>query len=83
VASIGSVKLWGWPAWLAWLMIHIFFLIGFRNRIVVLIDWAVAYMTYQRHARILTGPPPVLAPRAGVTHPQPVTHEGLAGRDPS
>jgi NADH dehydrogenase len=57
VAMIGGVKLWGEPAWLAWLLIHIFFLIGFRNRIVVMLDWALAYVTYQRHARLLLGPP--------------------------
>jgi NADH dehydrogenase len=60
VAVIGRFRLWGAPAWLAWLAIHIFFLIGFRNRIVVMLDWAVAYLTYQRHARLLLGPPPPL-----------------------
>ncbi len=60
VAEIGRFRLWGAPAWLAWLGIHIFFLIGFRNRIVVMLDWAVAYLTYQRHARLLLGPPPPL-----------------------
>ncbi len=58
VAVIGRFRLWGAPAWLAWLGIHIFFLIGFRNRIVVMLDWALAYLTYQRHARLLLGPPP-------------------------
>jgi NADH dehydrogenase len=57
VAQIGRIKLWGGAAWLAWLVIHIFFLIGFRNRIVVMFDWAVAYLTYQRHARLLLPPP--------------------------
>jgi len=60
VAAIGRFQLWGAPAWLAWLAIHIFFLIGFRNRIVVMFDWAIAYLTYQRHARLLMGPPPPL-----------------------
>jgi NADH dehydrogenase len=60
VALVGRLKLWGATAWLAWLVIHIFFLIGFRNRIVVMIDWALAYLTYQRHARLLLGPPPPL-----------------------
>ena len=65
VAQIGRLKLWGAPAWLAWLVIHIFFLIGFRNRLVVMFDWALAYMTYQRHARLLLAPPPPLpAPSA-------------------
>jgi NADH dehydrogenase len=60
VAVIGRLRLWGAPAWLAWLGIHIFFLIGFRNRIVVMLDWALAYLTYQRYARLLLGPPPPL-----------------------
>ncbi len=60
VAVIGPLKLWGAPAWLAWLAIHIFFLIGFRNRLIVMLDWALAYLTYQRHARLLLGPSPPL-----------------------
>ncbi len=55
VAMIGNVKLSGFIAWLCWLFLHIFFLIGFRNRLVVLIDWAWAYATFQRYARIVTG----------------------------
>ena len=42
-------------AWAFWLAAHVFFLIGFRNRAVVLLDWAVAYWTYQRNARIIVG----------------------------
>jgi NADH dehydrogenase len=53
VADFGRVHLWGLPAWLAWLGIHIFFLIGFRNRLVVLLDWAVAYLSYERGARLI------------------------------
>jgi len=53
VADLGRIRLWGLPAWLAWLGIHIFFLIGFRNRLVVLMDWAWAYFSYQRSARII------------------------------
>jgi NADH dehydrogenase len=45
----------GYFAWLAWLLIHIFFLIGFRNRILVMLQWAWAYVTYQRGARLITG----------------------------
>ncbi|HYU43011.1 MAG TPA: NAD(P)/FAD-dependent oxidoreductase [Vicinamibacteria bacterium] len=75
VAVIGRFRLWGAPAWLAWLGIHIFFLIGFRNRIVAMLDWALAYLTYQRHARLLLGLPPPLrsaeaeeAPAHSLTH---------------
>ena len=46
------------PAWLAWLGIHIAFLIGFRNRLLVLINWAYSYLTYRRGARLITGGEP-------------------------
>ncbi|MCB1033107.1 MAG: NAD(P)/FAD-dependent oxidoreductase, partial [Acidobacteria bacterium] len=53
VAVLGRLKLSGFLAWLTWLLVHIFFLIGFRNRFVVLFDWAWAYLSYQRGARII------------------------------
>ena len=53
VAVLGRLQLSGYPAWLLWLLAHIYFLIGFRNRIVVLIDWAWAYWTFERNARIV------------------------------
>ncbi|WP_266170924.1 NAD(P)/FAD-dependent oxidoreductase [Dyella subtropica] len=55
VAQFGRVKFSGLFAWWVWLVAHVYFLIGFRNRLVVLLDWAWAYWTYQRHARIVTG----------------------------
>ncbi|HSP15739.1 MAG TPA: NAD(P)/FAD-dependent oxidoreductase [Thermoanaerobaculia bacterium] len=55
VADFGFLKLSGFVAWLAWLAVHIFFLIGFRNRFLVLTQWAWAYVTYQRAARLITG----------------------------
>jgi NADH dehydrogenase len=55
VAHIGRVKIGGVVAWLMWLFIHIFFLIGFRNRVLVLIQWAWSYVTYDRGARLITG----------------------------
>lgn len=51
--QIGRLKLSGRPAWLFWLFIHIFFLIGFRSRLVVMIDWAWSYFTFERHARVV------------------------------
>ena len=57
VADFGRIKLSGGVAWLSWLFIHIFFLIGFRNRFVVLFLWAWSYITYDRGARLITGPP--------------------------
>jgi len=55
VGAFGRVHIWGWLAWIAWLGAHIYFLIGFRNRMVVLIDWAWAYWTFERSARIVIG----------------------------
>jgi NADH dehydrogenase len=53
VAMFGRIHVWGWLAWVAWLTAHIYFLIGFRNRLVVLIDWAWAYWTFERSARVV------------------------------
>jgi len=55
VADFGRLKLSGFLAWFAWLAVHIFFLIGFRNRVLVILQWAWAYVTYQRGARLITG----------------------------
>ena len=55
VAQIGRFELTGYFAWLAWLFIHILFLIGFRNRLLVMIQWAWSYLTYERGARLITG----------------------------
>jgi NADH dehydrogenase len=54
VAHFGRVKLSGYPAWLVWLIAHIYFLINFRNRVVVMLDWAWAYWTFNRYARVIT-----------------------------
>jgi NADH dehydrogenase len=63
IAEIGRWKMRGLLAWLTWLFVHILFLIGFRNRLVVMIQWAWAYLTWQRGARLITGEVgPVLAP---------------------
>jgi NADH dehydrogenase len=45
----------GWFAWLFWLFLHIFWLIGFRNRVAVLTEWAWSYITFQRRVRLITG----------------------------
>ena len=55
VADFGKIHVSGFLAWLSWLFIHIFFLIGFRNRLIVLIQLAWSYLTYQRGARLITG----------------------------
>ena len=55
IAQFGKIHISGFIAWLSWLFIHIFFLIGFRNRVLVLIQWAWSYLTYERGARLITG----------------------------
>ena len=54
VAHIGSIRTSGYLAWILWIFVHIFFLIGFRNRLVVMIQWAWSYITFDRGARLIT-----------------------------
>jgi NADH dehydrogenase len=56
VAKVGPIKASGFVAWLLWLFVHILFLIGFRNRIVVMLQWAWLYFTFDRGARLITEP---------------------------
>ena len=56
VADVRGVHISGFLAWLAWLFIHILYLIGFRNRLLVMLQWAWAYVTFQRGARLITRP---------------------------
>ena len=56
MARIGRWSFAGFPAWLLWLGVHLFWLIGFRNRILVMIEWAWSYFTFQRGARLITDP---------------------------
>jgi NADH:ubiquinone reductase (H+-translocating) len=65
VGGVGKLHLYGYLAWLAWLFVHLMYLVGFRNRVLVLMQWAWAYVTYQRGARLITGavdrkPPPAV-----------------------
>jgi NADH dehydrogenase len=55
VAEFGRIHISGFMAWLAWLFIHILFLIGFQNRMLVFLQWAWSYFTYERGARLITG----------------------------
>jgi NADH:ubiquinone reductase (H+-translocating) len=61
IAQFGKIHISGFIAWLSWLFIHIMFLIGFRNRIVVLLQWAWSYLTYERAAWLITGATRVIA----------------------
>jgi NADH dehydrogenase len=58
VADLGRIRLKGFPAWLFWSLVHLFLLAGFRNRLVVYVNWSWAWFTYGRGARLITGAPP-------------------------
>jgi len=55
VAIVGPLHFSGYPAWIAWLGVHLVFLVGFRNRLSVLLQWTYSYLTYKRGARVITG----------------------------
>lgn len=57
VAVVGPLTLSGWPAWVTWLFIHLMYLVGFQNRLLVFIQWAFQYVTFNRRARLITGAP--------------------------
>ena len=77
VADFGKLKLSGFVAWIAWFTIHIFFLIGFRNRFLVFFEWAWSYLTYARGARLITGELPWAEPERGEALAAP-PHDGPA-----
>ena len=58
VAEVGKFKFSGFFAWLTWLFVHLIFLIGFRNKLSVLMQWAYSYFAYKRSARIIVTAPP-------------------------
>ena len=59
VVDLGRVRFSGYPAWLVWCFVHILWLIGFRNRFLVMIEWAWAYLRFERSARLITGQAPI------------------------
>jgi NADH dehydrogenase len=73
VAEVRKLQLSGMPAWLVWVFVHILYLIGFRNRLLVMIQWAWAYLTYQRGIRLITGQPvmELSRARAPLSSPEP------------
>jgi NADH dehydrogenase len=79
VADFGRIRISGLIAWVAWLTVHIFWLIGFRNRLLVFVQWIWAYVTYQRGTRLITGEdssgrvPPAAAREDSSTGPGPLT----------
>lgn len=85
IAEIGKLHLSGLLAWLAWLFVHLVFLIGFRNRTAVLFNWAWSYFTYQRGARLITGrrlsllPRHVVREQIGMENKEPVAAQAARG----
>lgn len=82
VAQVGRLRLDGFIAWLAWLAVHIWYLIGFRNRVIVMLEWFWAYVLYRRGARLITGHvlmPRALAPRTEAAGPEPPPSPILVG----
>lgn len=69
VADFGRLRFGGYFAWLVWVFVHILNLIGFRNRILVMIQWAWAWLTYQRGIRLITGSPEVALEQARAREP--------------
>jgi len=55
VVKSGRWQMTGWFAWMVWLIVHIYFLTGFRNRLLVVLQWAWSYLTYRRGARLIVG----------------------------
>ncbi len=55
VADVGFFRMHGFPAWLAWLFVHVFLLVGFRSKFAVLVSWAYTYLVFGRKARLITG----------------------------
>lgn len=79
VANFGRVHLSGFFAWLAWLFVHILFLIGFRNRLIVMINWAYSFLTKERTARLITGSTVLPSAEADTESPPPQYAEEPAG----
>ena len=69
VAVTGKLQMKGLLAWLAWLFVHLWYLVGFKNRVFVLLSWIWSYILYRRGARLITGLGPEPPPRA---RPEPV-----------
>jgi NADH dehydrogenase len=80
VAQVAGLKLSGIPAWLMWMFVHIFFLIGFRNRVLVMIQWAWSYFSYDRGARLITSRAEGPLVRGLADARLPSTHEAEAIR---
>jgi NADH dehydrogenase len=59
VADLGWIQLSGWPAWLIWIFVHLLYIVQFQNRLLILMQWAWLYITFNRAARLITGKSPL------------------------
>jgi NADH:ubiquinone reductase (H+-translocating) len=84
VVELGRLRFGGLPAWLAWMALHITVLIGFRNRIAVLLSWIYSYVFFRRGSRLITGlkPAAVCVPLAPASPPPPRTRAAALTRGP-
>ena len=82
IAQFGKFEISGYFAWLAWLFIHIFFLIGFRNRLIVMFQWAWSYLTYERGARLITGSNELPGWTQSQANQRPLQKEEARGAEP-
>jgi NADH dehydrogenase len=83
VADIWKLHFGGFIAWLAWIFVHIFFLIGFRNRVLVLLEWAWSYLTFSRGARLITGEGEFAPPAMGAMAIAPASAAAASAAAPS
>ncbi|HEX8790777.1 MAG TPA: NAD(P)/FAD-dependent oxidoreductase [Polyangiaceae bacterium] len=81
IAQVQRMHMSGFLAWLAWLLVHIWYLIGFRNRLVVMITWAWSYFTYRRGARLIVGRAPVRLPRVSKARVADASASAAAARE--
>ena len=77
VADIKGVKLSGFLAWMTWLVVHLFYLVGFQNRLLVLIRWSISFATRGRGARLITDPADAEAPGRPAAQPDTVSPSGI------
>jgi NADH dehydrogenase len=78
VAMIGTLKFSGFPAWLAWLFVHLMYIVQFQNRLLVLLQWAWDYFTWNRAARLITGENPLPFQRIKAACQETATSEASA-----
>ncbi len=78
IAQFGKLHLSGFVAWMTWLFVHIMFLIGFRNRVLVMVQWAWSYLTYERGARLITGES-LVTPVASMEYAERARRSAAAG----